>query len=141
MAAIQRFFRDGQFLFKEGDASNSIFIVKRGTVSIRKMKGNSWVEIAKVYTNEVIGELSFFDRLPRSATAVASNDVEVLELPFHDLDGIYNAVPPYLRTIMSAMADRLRKANEIIRKLQKSMPADPDSATSPQAVMGKPTGT
>lgn len=117
-------------IFKEGDASRSIFIIKKGTISIRKAKGNAYVEIAKLYTNEVIGEMTFFDRLPRSAYAFAATEVEVMEITFESLDQIYAQVPEYLRTIMAAMADRLRKANEMIRKLQKTMPADPTSNSS-----------
>lgn len=130
MATVQRFFKPGQMIFKEGDASRSIFIIKKGTISIRKAKGNAYVEIAKLYTNEVIGEMTFFDRLPRSAYAFAATEVEVMEITFESLDQIYAQVPEYLRTIMAAMADRLRKANEMIRKLQKTMPADPTSNSS-----------
>lgn len=138
MATVQRFFRPGQVLFKEGDTSRSIFIIKKGTVSIRKAKGSAFVEIAKLYTNEVIGEMTFFDRLPRSAFAVAATELEVMEISFESLDQVYAQVPEYLRTIMAAMADRLRKANEMIRKLQKTMPADPTPGVgAPQiAAMG-----
>ena len=124
MAATQRFFRSGQILFREGDASKSLFIIKKGTVSIRKAKGNSYVEIAKLYTNEVIGEMTFFDRLPRSASAFAATELEVMEITFESLDQIYSQVPEYLKTIMAALADRLRKANEMIRKIQKTMPGE-----------------
>lgn len=111
-------------LFKEGDPSASILIIKKGAVSIRKAKGTAFVEIARVYQNEVIGELSFFDRLPRSATAVTMGETEILEIPFDAMETIYKQIPEYMRTITASMADRLRKANEVIRKLQKTMPAE-----------------
>lgn len=135
MATVQRFFRTGQVLFREGDPSRSIFIIKKGTVSIRKAKGSAFVEIAKLYTNEVIGEMTFFDRLPRSAFAFAATDLEVMEISFESLDQVYAQVPEYLRTIMAAMADRLRKANEMIRKLQKTMPMDGSTMIAAQAAI------
>jgi len=125
MASATRIYKTGQYLFKEGEPSNCIFIVKRGCISIRKVKGFAFVEIARIYQKEVIGELSFFDRLPRSAAAVAINEVEVTVIMFDDLDKIYNSIPDYLKSIMAAMADRMRKANETIRKLQKASVADP----------------
>jgi hypothetical protein len=82
------------------------------------MKGQDYVELGKVYSNEVLGELSFFDRKPRSAAAVALTEVEVLEISLTSLDAIYTKVPDYLKTIMASVADRLRKANDMIRKLQ-----------------------
>jgi CRP/FNR family cyclic AMP-dependent transcriptional regulator len=95
-----------------------MYLIKKGTVAIRKMKGQDYVELGKVYSNEVLGELSFFDRKPRSAAAIALTEVEVLEISFTSLDAIYTKVPDYLKTIMASVADRLRKANDMIRKLQ-----------------------
>ena len=119
MAVFSRLYKTGQVLFEEGSPSTSIFIIKKGAVSIRKVKGKHYVEIAKIQSNEVIGELSFFDRLPRSATAIALIDVEALEIPFDSMEKIYNSIPDYLKTIVASLADRLRKANETIRILQK----------------------
>jgi CRP-like cAMP-binding protein len=88
------------------------------------MKGAAFVEIAKLYSNEVLGELSFFDRQPRSASAFAMTDVEVTEIPFDALDKLFASTPPYLKAMISAMSDRLRKANDVIKRLQKSTVAE-----------------
>src|SRR4051812_39450816 len=112
MPVLTKAYKSGQTLFNEGDVPLSIFIVKRGAISIRKTKGNKFIEVAKIQSNEVIGELSFFDRLPRSASAVALMDVEVTEITFDSLEKIYSQIPDYMKTIISALADRLRKANE-----------------------------
>ena len=124
MPPVIKVFKPGQVLFEEGAPSTSIFIIKKGAVSIRKMKGKNYVEVAKLQANEVIGELSFFDRQARSATAVALMDVEVTEIPFEAMEKIYNSIPDYLKTIVAAIAERLRKANETIRSLQKQQGGD-----------------
>ena len=113
--------KTGEFLFKEGDPSQSLYIIKKGSIGIRKLKGGAYVELAKVCTNEILGELSFFDRLPRSASAVALTEVEVLEVTFESMDKIYATIPIYMRTIIASLADRLRKANDMIRRLQKNV--------------------
>lgn len=118
MPAVKKTYKPGQVLFNEAEPSNSIFIIQKGAVSIRKMKAKTYVEVAKCAPGEVLGELSFFDRLPRSATAVAIMDVEVVEIPFEAMDKIYQSIPDYMKTIVAALADRLRKANETIRLLQ-----------------------
>lgn len=119
MSATPRQYKTGQTLFKEGDSSRSMYLIKKGSVSVRKMKGTAFVEIARIYHNEVLGELSFFDRRPRSATAVATSDVEALEIEFASLDKSYDKVPEYIKSIIVCVAERLRKANETIRRLQK----------------------
>jgi len=104
-----------------------MYLIKKGSVSIRKTKGSAFVEIARVYSNEVIGELSFFDRLPRSAAAVAMSEVEALEIDFSSLEEIWSKVPDYWKTIMKAVAERLRKADDMIRRLQKNVVVDESS--------------
>ena len=131
-------FAPGQYLFREGDPSNSMFLVQKGTVSIRKVKGQAYIELGRVYANEVLGELSFFDRQPRSAAAIALTDVEVLEIRFDALDKVYAGIPDYMKTIMASVADRLRKANDTIRRLQKTLVKDSDSP-GPGPVSGAPS--
>lgn len=121
---IPRTFEAGQLLFKEGDPSKSMFLVKAGTVAIRKRKGSASIELAKIYSNEVLGELSFFDRRPRSASAIALTKVQALEIEFDSLDKIYERVPAYMKTIIASLAERLRKANDVIRRLQKDTIAE-----------------
>ena len=125
MSTSQRYFKTGQFIFKDGDASNSMFLIRQGTVAIQKLKDDRPVEIARIYSNEVLGELSFFDRLPRSASAVALSDVELMEIPFEDLDKIYVNVPDYMKTIIASVAERLRRANDTIRRLGQPEEGEP----------------
>ncbi len=119
MPPTSRVFKAGEALFLEGSTSQSIFIIKKGAISLRKRKGQKFVEIAKIGANEVIGELSFFDRQPRSATAVAIVEVEALELTFEALEQVYKNIPDYLKTIMASLAGRLRNANEQLKSLQR----------------------
>lgn len=112
-------YQAGQIVFREHAPSDRLFIVKKGVISIRKIEGDSFIEIGNVKSMGVFGELAFFDRLARSATAVATTDAELLEITYESLDEIYNAIPDYMKTIAAAMADRLRKANDQIVRLQK----------------------
>ncbi|MCM2276970.1 MAG: cyclic nucleotide-binding domain-containing protein [Oligoflexia bacterium] len=136
-AAIKKTYAPGQQLFREGDPSNCMYLIQKGTISIRKQKATAHVEIARLYSNEVLGELSFFDRLPRSAGAVALTEVEVLEIPFDSLDKIYDNIPDYMKTIISAVADRLRKANDTIRRLQKNVVKEDSASEAEPQVKGE----
>ena len=132
MSAKSGYFRPGQFLFNENDPSHSIFLIKKGTISIRKRKGAAFIEVGRIYSNEIIGELSFFDHSPRSAAAMALTEVEVLEIPFDSLKKTFESVPDYLMTIVAAMAERLRKANDIIRRLDRHVVSE-NGTTAPPA--------
>lgn len=120
----QKKLKTGEFLFREGDEAHAMYLVHKGTISIQVLKGETPLELARVNANEVLGELAFFNRTPRSATAVAVSDVELSEIPFSALDRIYQTVPPYLQTIFASVASRLKKATATIRQMSTS-PATP----------------
>ncbi len=114
-------FEPGKYLFRENDSADSIYIIQEGTIAIRKRKGNAQIELARVYSGEVIGELAFFDRSPRNASALAVNKVKVIKVSFEDLDKLYDKIPKYIQTIIASVATRLKKANETIKRLQTSV--------------------
>jgi len=117
-APVLKSLRPGDILFHEGTTPYSIYILRKGTIAVRKRKGAAQVEMARIYSGEVLGELSFFDGAPRSASAVALTEVEVLEVSFDNLKKIYATVPDYFKTIIAALAERLRKAGDQIQKLK-----------------------
>ena len=125
MASTQRLMKKGDYLFQEGDLPRAMYLIQKGAVSVRKAKGTGEIELAQLKQGEVLGELSFFDRKPRSASAVAIVDTELLEIDFESLDKIYKQVPEYLQSIIANVVNRLRKANDTIKRLQKQHVVDP----------------
>lgn len=111
--------KPGEAIFREGDHAKSMYLIKMGKVSVRRsVVTGGQVEINQIGANQVIGELAFFDRKPRSADAVALTSVELVEIPFSALDPMFKPAPDYLKKIMSALAIRLRDANDMIHELK-----------------------
>lgn len=118
MTAFTHTYKAGESIFKEGDASKCMYLVNSGVISVRKKKGARMVELAKIKEKEILGELSFLDRQPRNATAVAVTACSLLEIPFDSLDAEYSKVPDYIRKIVIAVSERLRAADELIRNFK-----------------------
>ncbi len=74
--------RRGQPLFVEGDRAERVFLVQRGWVLLSCV-GRSGREVVLALSGPgaVLGELSAFDGQPRSATAVAVEDVDAMVAP------------------------------------------------------------
>lgn len=71
--------RRGQALFVEGDRAERVFLIQRGWVIVSCAgPGGREVVVAVSGPGDVLGELSAFDGRPRSATAVAAEDVEAV---------------------------------------------------------------
>jgi CRP-like cAMP-binding protein len=114
-------YRAGECLFQEGAESGCLYLVKVGRVSIRKAVDDGYIEIAQIGPNQVIGEIGFFDRRPRSADAVAITYCELIEIPYESLAPLFDPAPDYIKRIMTGLAGRLRDADEVIRELKERL--------------------
>lgn len=64
-------FTEGSILIREGEASANVYILLEGRLSVRVMSSGA-EEINVMHPGEFIGELSFLDSRPPSATVVAA---------------------------------------------------------------------
>lgn len=94
----------GQVLFHEGQDSAEMFVVRQGTVLISK---NVTPRIEKVLTRmrpgEFFGEMNLFGCLPRSATARAETDIELLVIHRATLEKMLALKPTAALAFFTAM--------------------------------------
>ncbi len=113
--------KKGQDLFFEGDTPDAMYVIKKGRLAITKKKGNTNITLAELKTGDLLGEMAFFDKAPRSAGACASMDgTEVIELPFINLEQQWATLPTWVKSIVKAINGHLRRANIRIRQLEKT---------------------
>ena len=68
--------RAGGVIFREGEQADELFVIKSGYVRIQI--GNR--DVAELTTDSIFGEMALIDSEPRSATAVAITDVELVPI-------------------------------------------------------------
>jgi CRP/FNR family transcriptional regulator, cyclic AMP receptor protein len=105
----------GQRVFEAGSPSDSLYIVKNGSVMVK----NGPLVLATLDIGDTIGEMSFVDRGNRSATVVAIEESELLKVSFTALETLFEQYPHMAGKIYKAMAVslslRLRELNETLR--------------------------
>jgi CRP-like cAMP-binding protein len=104
-----------QILLNEGENSNSMYWVQTGQLIVTKRRGAEEVILGHIYSGELVGEISFLDQEPRSATVKAVTECELIEIPQDTIDGIYRTQPKWLEILVRTLAERLRKANARIK--------------------------
>ena len=110
-------FEAGDIIFVEMSEGDEIYLVADGEVSIRIALANADqdYEIIKEQRGDLLGEVRFIDSLPRSATAIAETDVELLVWRSRDWREICEEDPRtgYRLTLAIAktLSDRLRRWN------------------------------
>ncbi len=115
-----RILKKNEFLFREGDTSEAMYVIKIGKLAVLKAKGNSEITLAELGPGDMIGEMAFFDSKPRSASARALVDTTIIELPFKSLNAQFKTFPEWAKAIMRTVNNHLRSANQKIKSLEKS---------------------
>ncbi|MFP5348110.1 MAG: Crp/Fnr family transcriptional regulator [Actinomycetes bacterium] len=108
----------GAALFKEGEPGDRLYVITEGKIKL----GRSSVDgrenlVAVLGPGEMFGELSLFDPGPRTATATAVSDAQLVGLGNADLQTWLSGRPDVARHLLQALAQRLRRTNENLADL------------------------
>jgi uncharacterized membrane protein len=114
-AVGERSFRAGEVIFNQGDQSSSMYIVASGNVNIFLPGEESRrISLKDLARGEFFGELALFDAKPRSASALATTDTLLVELPRETLSAYVELRPRAALDILRMMAARLRETNILL---------------------------
>lgn len=105
---------------KEGETSNSMYWVQSGTLRLYKRKGPGFIELGVVHSGEVVGEMSFLDNQPRSASVEALQPCDIVEIPRGKFDEFLNAQPSWMKALVQTLVKRLRTTSNRVRELESS---------------------
>ncbi len=123
MSTTKKISRDN-YLFREGDEPDAMYIIKSGQFAITKTKGSSEIILAEIGTGSMVGEMAIFDKKPRSANVKALKDSEVIMLPYEALSQQMDILPVWVKAILRTMNENLRDANKKIKMLEVSSKDD-----------------
>jgi CRP-like cAMP-binding protein len=98
----------GEIIFKEGDEADQLFAIKSGEIAIQL--GNR--TLAELSANSIFGEMALIDDAPRSATAVAKTDVELVPISEKQFLFLVSQTPFFALRVMRVLARRLRATNK-----------------------------
>ena len=118
----ERRLRKGQVLFREGEPGAEMFLVREGTMLISKrVTGSVEQVLARAPVADFFGEMSLFDREPRSATLQAETDVILLVLDRPNLALLTEANPraaaAFFHALVRVFIERLRQSGELVAEV------------------------
>jgi CRP/FNR family cyclic AMP-dependent transcriptional regulator len=104
----------GAIVFREGDKDATLFVVAAGKVGVFKSGAKKQDHpIATIGPGHTLGEMALIDGQPRSAGAVAVEDLTLLALARADLDRLANDHPrlavKVLLKVSKLLSQRLRQ--------------------------------
>jgi CRP/FNR family transcriptional regulator len=112
-AAHPRRFAAGEIIFREGDASNTCYIVRSGRArAVREHADGRQLALATFGQGDIFGELAMFDDERRSATVEAIEPLETLAILGSDMRRCMEKRPQLAIALAASLARRLRATNE-----------------------------
>jgi CRP/FNR family transcriptional regulator, cyclic AMP receptor protein len=111
--AVQRRFDPGAIVFREGDASNTCYIIRSGHArAIREHSGGRSITLARFGPGDIFGELAMLDDERRSATVETLEETEAIAILGADMRRLLREHPEISVKLISALGRRLRDTNE-----------------------------
>ena len=111
--AVPRTFEPGQTVFREGDCSDTCYIVRSGRA--RAVRGHSdgrTITLATFGPGDIFGELAMFEDERRSATVEALEPTSLIGVLGPDMRRLMSEHPEISMRLAIALGRRLRETNE-----------------------------
>jgi CRP/FNR family transcriptional regulator len=111
--AVPRRFPAGQVIFREGDQSDTCYVMRSGHArAVREHAGGRTISLAHFGPGDIFGELAMFDDERRSATVETLDEVEAIAILGADMRRLLREHPDIAAKIVISLGRRLREANE-----------------------------
>lgn len=113
-------FVSGEYIFREGEAGNRLFLIIEGDVRIsRVVPGSGEEALAVLKAGALFGEMSVFDHSERSTDAISNGGTKVLTISRSDFELLldFNRELAYkiLWSCVRVLSGRLRSTNDSLR--------------------------
>ena len=127
----KQYFKKGTKIIEEGTLSDCAYIIESGRVQVSKtLSSGEEQAIGILEENDIFGEMSLIDSLPRSATVLALEDCTISVMTPEIFNSLARHNPEALMPILKILASRLRNVLNILERaegqetLTQSIPAE-----------------
>ena len=110
-----RSFGPGERLFREGESSSEVYLLRRGGVRVRRSTSYGDFDLGRLEPGQLFGEQSFLDRLPRNCTAETAGASEIFVLDPPSLTAVTSIDATFKQAaywcFWKSLSAKLRSAN------------------------------
>ncbi len=106
----------GEIIFSEGDIGTEMYIVQSGTVELLKAIGGETRVLSTLEKGDFFGEMSVLEDVPRTASARAKTDVELVRINGATFDAMLKSNTEIAVRMMRKLSRRLREVTAMLEE-------------------------
>jgi len=111
--AVRRRFEADQVVFREGDSSNTAYLIRSGHArAVRENADGRSITLARFGPGDIFGELAVLDDERRSATIETLEETETIAILGPDMRRLLREHPDIAVKLIISLGRRLRETNE-----------------------------
>ncbi|MFN7729611.1 MAG: Crp/Fnr family transcriptional regulator [Bdellovibrio sp.] len=100
-------FHFGEYLIKQGEFADAIYVIRSGRVEVLKNTKSKPFSLGMATTGHFLGEMSVLLGIESTASARAAEDVEVVVITKEACEQMFGDAPPLLLALAKGLAQRL----------------------------------
>jgi CRP/FNR family cyclic AMP-dependent transcriptional regulator len=104
-------YKKNEVVFREGDSFSDLMFLKSGRLLICTVTGTQVKAIARIEPGEFVGELSFFDGLPRASNVIAIEPSVVMQIP---KEMVMEKLPFWFIEVGKNLTKKIRHLDDIV---------------------------
>jgi small-conductance mechanosensitive channel len=105
-ASATRIYAPGEAIVRRGQEGNSMFVIVRGAVKVQIPENDYQKTINHLSANDFFGEMSLLTGQPRTATVIAEEETEVIQIKKTALRPLFEANPDLMKAICDIIEER-----------------------------------
>ena len=125
----------GDIIFSEGEIGTEMYIVQTGTVELFKSIAGETRVLATLEKGDFFGEMSVLEDLPRTASARAKTDVELVRINGAMFDTMLKSNTEIAIRMMRKLSRRLREVSVMLEEALGRRVADEERPSARKAVV------
>ena len=111
-----RKYKAGEVIIHEGEDNRDLFILSDGVLQV-SVKGEAKdIVVSEIKSPEILGEISFLNGSPRTATVSAKTDVEIFILSYEAVQQELSDIPTWFKMVLLAFTSRMKSCDAKIKE-------------------------
>lgn len=128
----EKFFSRGQAIYRAGEPVKQLYLLQSGVVSLELTHASGTLELIQVVAPQILGMEALWDCQTWASSAIANNEVRLVELTVAEANALIDRGPPLIRLFMRSLL--AREKNTLQQITESRLLADPTPCPPSQVI-------